>query len=226
MCVQLYSPALWDRCPASQPASQPASSQARSQSTRLHPAGRGGLQLSLDPRYSRASLGSLGRPQRGITQCQTLTAPLTLEAGRGGEGKGGGVQKPVGPPPILTLTTPVKTTFPPCTPALSLHPSQHFHPYWTPPSSFSSSSPFLSALHPSWSSFDSGLSLSLPSSILPAPAVLQPTTVSYWFIDCCLPVGERPQPPSLPLLSPAWICLPFSPPFFSLHALSISPSMQ
>lgn len=66
-------------------------------------------------------------------------------------------------------------------------------------------------------------SLSFPSSILPAPAVLQPTTVSYWFIDCCLPVGERPQSPSLPPLSPAWICLSFSPSFFSLPR---SPSLS
>lgn len=60
------------RSMSSQPGSQQAGSQASSHSTRLHPAGRGGLRLSPGPRYSRASLGSLGRPQRGIAQCQAL----------------------------------------------------------------------------------------------------------------------------------------------------------
>lgn len=82
----LFSPV---RSMSSQPGSQQAGSQASSHSTRLRPAGRGSLWLSLDPRYGRASLGSLGRPQQGTVQCQALTAPLTLggEAGWGGEPK-------------------------------------------------------------------------------------------------------------------------------------------
>lgn len=58
------------RSMSSQPGSQQAGSQASSQSTRVHPAGRRGLRLSPGPRYSRASLGSLGRPQQGTSQCQ------------------------------------------------------------------------------------------------------------------------------------------------------------
>lgn len=201
--------------------SQQAGSQASSQSTRLHPAGRGGLRLSPSPRYSRASLGSLGRPQWGIAQCQALSLHHWMCWGQDGEG----TPNACSTSSHFPLTVPAKTTFLPRTSPLFLHPSQRLHLYWTlhPPP------PPPPRLLPSFPrSIHLGATLIQVSlfSILhpPSPAVLQPTTVSYWFIDCCLPVGERPQSPSLPLLSPAWICLPFpllsSP---SLSSLSLSP---
>lgn len=185
---------------SSQSGSQAVSSQSVS---RLHPAGGGGPRLSPGPRYSRASLGSLGRAQRGLAQCQALSLHhwcrmCCRQAGRG-------PQNACWTSTHLPLTTPAKITF-------SCSFSQRLHLYWTLPPSFLFSLPLLapSILELLWFR-----SLSFPSSILPAPAVLQPTTVSYWFIDCCLPVGERPQSPSLPLLLPCMDLFSLSTPFFS-----------
>lgn len=206
MCVQLYSPTHWDRCPASQ-------------STGLHPVGRGGPRLFRGPRYRRASLGSLGRPQQVITQCQaqSLHRWCRMCCRQGWEGT-----------PKACWTS---TYFPFTTPAKSSFPFVYSSPF---PISFSTLPPLLNphSLFPflfvTLSLFASSIlellwfrSLSFPSSILRAPAILQPTTVSYWFIDCCLPVGERPQSPSaLPCMDLSSL----SHPFFSRSPSSPSPS--
>ena len=95
----------------SQPGSQQAASQAASQSTGLHPAGRGGPRLFLGLRYSRASLGSLGKTTAGYhTVPSPITAPLmqdVLQAELGGD-----PQKPAGLPPPFPLQLPLNPAFP------------------------------------------------------------------------------------------------------------------
>lgn len=69
-------------------------------------------------------------------------------------------------------------------------------PLLNPPSS-SSSSPFLSSLHPSWSYFDSGLSLFHPPSSQPQPFSSQPQFPIDLLIAVCLWESGRSLPLSL-----------------------------
>ena len=201
--------------------SQPASQQASSQSTRLQTAGRGGLRLSPGPRYSRASLGSLDRPQRGTAQCQaqSLHHWCRMCFRQDGEGTPESLPDlhPVSPHSSCSKPPFPPRTPPPLSPAPFSVPPPLLNPPSLPPSFLLHSHPLLasSILELLWFR-----SLSFPSSILPAPAVLQPTTVSYWFIDCCLPVGERPQSPSaLPCMDLSSL----SPPFFPSLSLTLHP---
>lgn len=215
------------RSMSSQPGSQQAGSQASSQSTRLHPAGRGGLRLPLSPRYSRASLGSLGRPQRGIAQCQAQSLQHWCRMCCRQDWEG--TPKACWTSTHFPFTTPANTTFPPRTPPLFLQAPLHLHLYWTPAPSLPLFLPpsllfSLSFLAPSILELLWFGSLSFPSS-LPQPFSSQPQFPIDLLIAVCLWESGH----SLPLLSPAWICLPFpllSSPSLSLFTLSISPSMQ
>lgn len=211
---------------SSQPGSQQAGSQASSQSTRLHPAGRRGLRLSPSPRYSRASLGSLGRPQRGIAQCQALSLHHWCRMCWRQDGEG--TPKACLTSTHFALTAPAKTTFSPSTPPFFQHPPQRLHPYWTLaplPSSFPPPPPVLPSSPRSIHLGATLIQVSLFSILHPPSPSRSPANHSflliYWLLSACGRAAAVSLSPSalpcmdLSSLSPSFI-LPLS-----LHPLHL-----
>lgn len=121
-----------------------------------------------------------------------MTAPLMLEAGWGGEPKSLLDLHPFLSSQLL-FKPPFLHTLRPSS-CILLNTSIPIEPVPPPPPS---SSPSLSSLHPSWSYFDSGLSLFHPPSSQPQPFSSQPQFPIDLLIAVCLWESGRSLPLSL-----------------------------
>lgn len=210
------------RSMSSQPGSQQAGRQPGKQPVnQAAPSGQRGPTAFPRPQIQPRFTGLIGQTSAGHrTVPSPITAPLmqdVLEAGRGG--KGTPKKKACWTSTRFTLTAPAKTT----SSCILLNASTSIEPSLPP-----SSSPFLSSLHPSWSYFDSGLSLFHPPSSQPQPFSSQPQFPIDLLIAVCLWESGRSLPLSLcsPLHGfvfpfPSFLLPPSLSLFLSLHPLHL-----